>query len=398
MKSKYITNIIVEGPDGVGKTTLYKNLLEHYGYRIPVYDRGELSNFVYAKKYGRPFSAMQRHLPILYVLLLCDKETLANRIAKRGAATEEELKSELSKVDDVDVFAKYLNEFKKDYHVVEVDTTALDERETLEEAVKLIDRYVSKFAEDPLESYSSWNKAYYEQCKKLGLDYKVISNQPFINGKAIMAETNLHQGIYETFTDKRCPHNLIYCEQYFDKPLDVVPFDERKEDFTYVINSKIFSRHEVYDYFNSFAESNLSCVTGVTAYSDNNPLIKPLPRVFGNDYIHELSKAKATIYIARRMEYLKYCSTRLYESILADNVIFVDKLSDSECDILRQIHGDDDELIGLLYVTPEDVCESYMYLMKHKELVEKALYDQREWYSKTRAKVLKDIKKGNTVL
>ena len=241
MKSKYITNIIIEGPDGVGKTTLYRNLLEHYNYRIPVYDRGELSNFVYAKKYDRPFSAMQRHLPILYILLLCDKKVLAKRIMNRGAETDDEVQLELNKVDDIDVFKKYLPEFKKDYHVIDIDTTDLNEQETLEKAVKLIDEYITKLTCDSEASYSAWNKVYSEQCKKLGLEYKVINNQPFINNKAIMAETNLHQGIYETFTDKRCPHNLIYCEQYFDKPLNIVQFEDRKEDFTYIINSKIFS-------------------------------------------------------------------------------------------------------------------------------------------------------------
>ena len=56
MKSKFFANIIIECCDGVGKSTLQKLLLKAYDYRIPVYDRGEFSNFVYAKKYNRLFS------------------------------------------------------------------------------------------------------------------------------------------------------------------------------------------------------------------------------------------------------------------------------------------------------------------------------------------------------
>lgn len=84
MKSKTITTLVVEGTDGVGKTTLYKNLLDYYNYMYCVYDRGELSNIVYAEKYNRPFCSTQRGLPILYILLICNKSELKRRIIERA--------------------------------------------------------------------------------------------------------------------------------------------------------------------------------------------------------------------------------------------------------------------------------------------------------------------------
>lgn len=86
MKNRNFTNIFIEGTDGVGKNCLQAKLLSRLEYRIPVYDRGEMSNMVYAKKYSRPFSAMQRHLPFLYILLTCEPSELAERIKRRSAS------------------------------------------------------------------------------------------------------------------------------------------------------------------------------------------------------------------------------------------------------------------------------------------------------------------------
>lgn len=386
MKSKFITNIIIEGPDGVGKTTLYKNLLEHYNYLIPVYDRGEFSNFVYAKKYNRLFSAMQRGLPILYILLYCDKEKLAERIKNRASVenwSKDELSNELEKTDDLDVFLKYKNEFAKDYHLISINNTDLNEKETLNLASKLIDQYISKFNHDNPNTYSSWNKMYASQFERFGYNFYIIDNQPFVNNIPLMAEINLHKGIYESFTDRRMPHNLIYCQGYNQNP-ELKSIFERNDDFVYIINSKIFSRPEVYNYFNKIIENNLSCLTGTTEYAMTDPLIKCCDRTFGDDYIKLLAKAKATIYIARRMAYLKYTSTRLYESIIAQQIIFVDKESDLDCDILKQIHNNDSELINLLYIDENTLCDNYKKIIYDSKLIKKILNNQNKWYEKVK--------------
>lgn len=393
MKSKNINMFIVEGADGVGKTTLYEKLLKQFNYVFPVYDRGELSNFVYAKKFNRPFASSQRNLPILYILLYCKKDILRNRILERGQKNYWPISlidSELDKINDQDIFLENIENFSKDYHIITIDNSLLNEDETLSVATQKINEYLEKLNCDSENTYSDWNKLYSTECEKLGLEFKTINNQPYINGFPIMAECNLHNGLYETFTDKRVPHNLIYCQYYNQEP-NILNIFDRKEDFAYIINSKIFTRHEVYDYFNSFTENNLSCLTGTTQFCESNPLIKCCDRVFGDEYIKLISNAKATVYIGRRLEYLKYLSTRLYESIIAKQIIFVDELSDKDNDILRNIHGENNEILNILRVTPKNICEKYNELMKNSNLVEIIIKNQSEWYEKLKESVLKDI-------
>ncbi len=383
MKNRNFTNIIIEGTDGVGKNTLQKNLLKYYNYRIPVYDRGELSNMVYAKKYNRPFSAMQRHLPILFIFLYAQEEQLISRMKKRAdeeSWSKESLEEELSKVKDQQEFFKLLPMFAKDYHLLTIDTTNLNEQETLNEAVRLISEYSNKLKVDDPETYTAWNKLYQAGCDHFGLDFKVINNQPYINNIAVMGEINNQNGVYETFSDKRYPHNLIYMFGYSQEP-KIVPFDQRKVDFTYIINSKILSRHEVYDYMEKFIENNLSMFAGKSSYMIDHPLIITMERPVGDPLIQKMSEAKATVYIARKMAYLKYVSVRLYESILAENVIFVDKLSDPDCEILKAIYGEGHPaLIDLLYVDENTICQNYKKVMSDPKLIEFIIAKQHKYY------------------
>ena len=395
MKSKNVNMFIIEGADGVGKTTLYKSLLEEFKYVFPVYDRGELSNFVYAKKFNRPFASSQRGLPILYILLHCEPEILKQRIINRAEHENWEkqlLEEELSKISDQEIFVNNIPQFIKDYHLIVIDNSFLDEEETLQCAKNKILNYLDSLNSDSEKTYSDWNKLYSTECEKLGLEFKTINNQPYINGFPIMAECNLHNGLYETFTDKRVPHNLIYCQYYNQNP-SVLDFNNRKEDFAYIINSKIFTRHEVYDYFNKFTENNLTCLTGSTQFCESNPLIKCCDRVFGDEYIKLISKAKATIYIGRRLEYLKYLSTRLYESIIAKQLIFVDELSDLNNDILKQIHHDE-YLENLLRVNENNICEKYTEIIYHPNLAQKIIQNQTKWYENLKDRVLSEIKEN----
>lgn len=399
MKSKNISIFVVEGVDGVGKTTLYNSLLKKFNYVYSVYDRGELSNFVYAKKYNRLFSSNQRNLPILYILLYCDEYELKNRIISRGIKekwTEKEIEEELEKIKDQKIFLENVKSFNKDYHLILINNTNLSSEETSNLAEKKINEYLNKLNKDLTETYSNWNNIYSNECDKLGLSFKVIDNQPYINNIPIMAECNLHNGVYETFTDKRIPHNLIYCQSYTQNP-NVLDNEFRNEDFVYVINSKILTRNELYDYFNSFIENNMSCIVGTSQYSLSDPFLKNSNRVFGDEYIKLISNAKATVYVGRNLEYLKYTSTRLYESILAKNIIFVDTKSDLDNSILTQIHNectyDNIKLKDLLYVDEKNICSKYKYIIQHKELVNMIIDNQSNYYNKLKEVVLEKIKK-----
>lgn len=383
MKNRNFTNIILEGTDGVGKSTLQHALLEHYNYRIPVYDRGEMSNMVYAKKYNRPFSAMQRHLPILYILLTCSEEKLTERILKRSEAenwTQIDTQNELNKIKDQQDFIDLIPYFAKDYHLLTLDTTDLDPTTTLNEVVSMIAQYSTKLKVDDPSTYTAWNNLYKAGCDHFHLDFKVVNNQPYINNIAVMGEINNQCGVYETFTDKTYPHNLIYMFGYDQHP-EIMPFNQRTVDFTYIINSKILSRHEVYDYMEKIIENNLTMFAGKSTYMIDHPNIITMERPVGDPLIQKMSEAKATVYIARKMEYLKYVSVRLYESILAENIIFVDKLSDKNCDILRAIYGESHpDIIDLLYVDENDFIQKYHEVLNDSKLVKFILTKQHEYY------------------
>lgn len=389
MKSSFFTNIVIEGADGVGKTTLYSKLLNHYKYRLCVYDRGEFSNLVYAKKYNRLFSSSQRGLPILYILLTCKDEELKNRLLKRTYSSEQEKEEELSKIGDQKLFLQFLPSFSKDYHIITIDTTELDEDQVFIRAVTLIEEYKNKLTIDT--DLTPWNKVYEEQCKKLGLKFTVINNQPFINNFPIMVEPNLHNGVYETFTDKSVPHNLIYAQQYSDN-LELTDFDNRQYDFSYIINSKVFTRTEVYDYFSEFIKNNMSCLIGMKEYVAYNPLFKNCGKVFGDDFIKLNATAKATLYLGRNIAYLKNISVRLYEGILAKQIVFVDKKSDPDNEILPQIHKSE-FIKTLLYVDEKDIIQSYKYILDHPEIRKEIIDNQIKYYNNLKSTVLEKIKK-----
>ncbi len=374
MRYKNVHNLVIEGPDGVGKTTLIMGLFHHYNYRYMCYHRGELSNYIFAHKYNRPFTATQRGLPFLNIVLLCNEKELAKRIMDRGAETDDEVQYELSKVTDNRLFEKYVEEFKNDYDIFVIDTTNLSAQDVLNKVCDELDR---RFEEDAKDSeISEWNQRYLIACKKYGLRFDVIDNQPYIEGKPIMVESTLHNGLYETFTDKRFPDNLLYSLAYEHKYRNV----PKKYTFNYVINSKIKRRPEIYDYYKAFIKNNLTCLISDNPLIPKNKNLVRMGRVFGEQFIDALAETEATVYCARDLEYLKLQTARLYESILANNIIFVDKSSDTQCDILKAIHGENYNLINLLYVTPNNICYKYSQLTKSMKL--KILENQRKYYDR----------------
>lgn len=371
MRYKNVNNLIIEGPDGVGKTTLIMNIFRKYNYRYMCYHRGELSNYIFAKKYNRPFTATQRGLPFLNIVLLCEPEELIKRIADRGDDQEE-----LDKVSDNELFKYYAEEFKNDYDIEIIDTTHRTEEEVAEIVFKVLEK---RFEEDAKDSeISEWNERYKIACAKYNLRFDVIDNQPYIEGKPIMVESTLHNGLYETFTDKRFPDNLLYSLAY-DRS-KIRKFKNKEYNFNYVINSKIKRRKEIYAYYDAFIQNHYTCLIA------DNPLIREdkhlirMGRVFGEEFVSNLALADATVYCARDLAYLKLQTARLYESIMAENIIFVDKLSDMNCDILRAIHGTDEDLINLLYVTPNNIC--YKYEQITPELRKKIIANQNTYFEK----------------
>lgn len=395
MKSKTISHIILEGTDGVGKTTMLTNLLKYYNYRYIVYDRGELSNMFYARKYNRQFYSLQRNLPFLHVVLTCDKEELRKRIIARHqfrGTNDLELIEDLNKIDDQDKIIELANNMKNDFHVIIVDITGLNEAEATLHTAERIDKYIDNLQTDVEET--EWNKAYRLACEKLGYDYKVRANQPYLNERMMMSESTWQNGTYETFTDKRCPDNLLFSLSYDVNKWTCHNDIQKDLDFAYIINSKINRRHEIVDYYLAMQKHNKTCLVASKIYEafDDDEHFKLMPRTFGDGFIEQLSRAKATVYCARDLEYLKLQTARLYEAILARQILFVDEQSDLNRDMLSQIFSE--EYVELLTVTPETICEKYDYIISHPEIYSFILTSQLGWYRELIAHVFgKDVLK-----
>ena len=361
MKSKNVTTIIIEGTDGVGKDTIAHELWQRHDLHYRIYVRGELSDYVYAKKYKRNFISTQRGLPFIYVLLTADKESIISRITKRGFDAYN-TPADLDKVDDQDLFLEAAEKFALDYHIIKYDTTNKMPDVCANEILQKVEEYCQSIKAD--ESLNEYNQMYKNGCDKLGLDFYVKNNQPYIDNQTIMADAQLHNGSYETFSDKTMPHNFIFSLGYDETFLDV----EKPFDFCYIIGSKINVRPEVNEYLDTFKRNHLKCITKET-YSD---------KVFGNEYLKRIAQAKATVYCCRDLAYLKMITVRPYEAALAGQILFVDKLSDPDNEILQNIHGKNSELSQILYITPQTIHAVYSRLTE-KQIAD-ILSQQLNWY------------------
>lgn len=396
MKSKYITHVILEGVDGVGKDTIASKLWKMWDFKLRTYVRGELSDYVYAKKYDRPFISTQRGLPFLYVLLVANKEDLTERIIKRSEKynlSQEEIFDELSKIDDQKLFWDAANILENDYHILRYNTSGNTLDEICEELVELVWEYIHNLPVD--EEINSFNEMYKKGCEKVGLKLKVRGNQPFFNEEMIMADAQLHNGSYETFTDKTVPHNLIFSLGYDYK--DYFSQIKKEYDFCYPINSKILVRKEVYDYIDAFTSNNISFLTTDSQYIPHHQHIHRMSKVFGDDYIKEIAKAKATIYTARDLVSLEMITVRPYEAVLANQIIFVDSESDKDNKLLSQIFPNDCEADRtckkLLYCTPDNIVEKYKTVMNDSTLYKYILIKQQFWYETLKESVMKKEEK-----
>lgn len=142
MHYRNVRNLIIEGPDGVGKSTLIDGLFKHYDYKYMCYHRGELSNKLFAKKFKRVFYETQRGLPFLYIVLTASKRCLTSRIIKRANFenwTEEQKQKELETVSYSNEYSNLANEMIQNYDVCIINTSDKSDKDVLNEVIHLLD-------------------------------------------------------------------------------------------------------------------------------------------------------------------------------------------------------------------------------------------------------------------
>ena len=133
MRKSPINQIILEGPDLSGKTTLYNLLHKRSGYAWNIQDRSSLSMIVYARLYGRDdyfhvesLKSELSNLNNVVILLLPSWDVIVKRFQIRG----DELQNFASLKKVYDLFAEAASEFENYPNVMtiraEVDDKMID--------------------------------------------------------------------------------------------------------------------------------------------------------------------------------------------------------------------------------------------------------------------------------
>ena len=268
---------------------------------------------------------------------------------------------------------------KDEYNIITIETSNMTYDEVVDTITNEVKKFVSALPTD--KEINGFNELYKKGAEKYGLKVTIRDNQPYLENQQFMADFQYHNGLYETFEDKSMPDTLLYAAAYNNTETDM---SNKTIDFQYPINSKILFRPEVKDYVKHISDS-LTLLTTESHYLDDVANMKNVTmfgKVFGDDYIKQLSRTKATIITNRELAHTEMMTARWYEAVLANTVIFVDKITDPHCKVLKQIHGNDEQLIDKLTVIPETIVNSYNEIVSNKELVKTILDRQHAWFNK----------------
>ena len=321
---------------------------------------GDVTECIKAKHEGRVPNKYLHNVPALHVVLY------------EKSSTEYTYNDNLKYIHAAELL-------KNEYNIITIDHTDMTSNELEDEIVKRVKEFVKKLPKD--KEINAFNELYKKGAEKYGLKVTVRDNQPYLENQMFMADFQYHNGLYETFEDKSMPDTLLYAAAYENTTTNT---EGKQFDFQYPINSKILFRPEVRYYVKHISDS-LTLTTTESHYLDdvaNMKNVNMFGKVFGDDYIKELSKAKATIITNRELAHTEMMTARWYEAVLANTVIFVDYITDPHCKVLKQIHGNDEQLIDKLTVVPETIVNSYNEVMSDKELVKTILDRQHVWFNK----------------
>lgn len=321
---------------------------------------GDITEYVRAEREHRVPNKYLHNVPALHVVLY-DK-TSNGILNERSAA-----------------YVKAAASLKNEYNIITIETSDMTYDEVINTIANKVKKFVSELPTD--KEINGFNELYKRGAEKYGLTVTVRDNQPYLENQQFMADFQYHNGLYETFEDKSMPDTLLYAAAYNNTETDT---SNKTIDFQYPINSKILFRPEVKYYVKQISDS-LTLLTTESHYLDdvaNMKNVTMFDKVFGDDYIKELSKAKATIITNRELAHIEMMTARWYEAVLANTVIFVDKITDPHSKVLKQIHGNDEQLIDKLTVVPETIVNSYNKVMSDKELVKTILDRQHKWFNK----------------
>lgn len=362
MLPKNVSLIFIEycEPDDGFMSRLTTDVSYRLNDRYLVKYDGDITEYVCAEREHRVPNKYLHNVPALHVVLY-DK-TSNGILNERNAA-----------------YVRAAALLKDEYNIITIETSNMTYDEVVDTITNEVKKFVSALPTD--KEINGFNELYKKGAEKYGLKVTIRDNQPYLENQQFMADFQYHNGLYETFEDKSMPDTLLYVAAYNNTETDM---SNKTIDFQYPINSKILFRPEVKDYVKHVSDS-LTLLTTESHYLDDVANMKNVTmfgKVFGDDYIKQLSRTKATIITNRELAHTEMMTARWYEAVLANTVIFVDKITDPYSKVLKQIHSDNEKLIDLLTVIPETIVNNYLIVINDTQLVKQILDAQHKWFNK----------------
>lgn len=362
MLPKNVSLIFIEycEPDDGFMSRLTTDVSYRLNDRYLVKYDGDITEYVCAEREHRVPNKYLHNVPALHVVLY-DK-TSNGILNERNAA-----------------YVRAAALLKDEYNIITIETSNMTYDEVVDTITNEVKKFVSALPTD--KEINGFNELYKKGAEKYGLKVTIRDNQPYLENQQFMADFQYHNGLYETFEDKSMPDTLLYVAAYNNTETDM---SNKTIDFQYPINSKILFRPEVKDYVKHISDS-LTLLTTESHYLDDVANMKNVTmfgKVFGDDYIKQLSRTKATIITNRELAHTEMMTARWYEAVLANTVIFVDKITDPYSKVLKQIHSDNEKLIDLLTVIPETIVNNYLTVINDTQLVKHILDAQHKWFNK----------------
>lgn len=365
MKNYNISHVIIEGCDGVGKSTLLFGLQKKFNRIGPSFrDRGELSDFVYAKKFGRNIvSVNQCHLPFLYVLVVKKEEEIREQLrhrAKLHPEFEKDLEEELDAVLDQKEFINLLPEFAVDHHVLCCDLSGKTIEESIDFVYNEILKFISKLPKDVANSTTHF--ILQSAAAKKNWRFYSINGQPYFNSKMAILDPDKHNGVYETVHDKTYPVSLMFASEFEKYVKDCDKFDNKVN----ILDNRI----------------TLNKI-GIDLKEHTDDVFAAM-----QDYMNLLNNTSCVAYYTR-YGYRHCVSPLLYMAAMANTVIFFDQALTHECEVLKQIYEHDPKLMEYVVFFGEKSLEEKKKAVFEDENVKKAiLFAQKQWYLVCKTKFL----------
>lgn len=360
-----ISHVVIEGCDGVGKSTLLFGLQKKFNRIGPSFrDRGELSDFVYAKKFGRSVvSVNQCHLPILYVLITKSEDEIRKQLERRAQIdpiAAKDLSEELDAIKDQRLFMDVYHEFKVDHHAIMCNLTGKTIDESIDFVYDKINEYIEHLPKDCADSTTHFILSS-AACKKQWRFYS-INGQPYFNSKMAILDPDKHNGVYETVTDKTYPISLMYAAEFEPYVKDRVKIDK---DLAIVDNRVFTDSHEVI-----LPEHTTNIMTGMEGFMN----------VFNTS---------SCVEYYTRYGYRHGVSPLLYLAAMTNTVIFFDQRHTLQMDIYEQIYENHKELIKYVtFISKDSLKEKKKDVFDNENIKKAILFAQKQWYLVNKTKFL----------